>query len=119
MEKNKDLRGRDILRSLRRRTGIKGNVIAKERRGLIPYMPRTEAATIIRKINIIITIIIIIIKNSQGDIVHELLRCTKNPFIGAWTCVRGSIMKGRNTTQAEGRDIINQACLTTCRSHII
>ena len=118
MEKNKGLRGRDILRSLRRRTGMKGNVIAKERRGLIPYMQRTEAATIIRKINIIITIIIFI-KNSQGDIVHELLRCTRNPFIGAWACVRGSIMKGRNTTQAEGRDIISQACLTTCRSHII
>ena len=118
MEKNKDLGGRDILRSLRSRTGTKGNVIAKERRGLIPYMQRTEAAAIIRKINIIITIIMII-KNSQGDIVHELLRCTKNPFIGAWTCVRGSTTKGRNTTQAEGRDIISQACLTTCRSPII
>lgn len=118
MEKNKDLRGRDILRSLRSRTGMKGNVIAKERRGLIPYMQRTEAATIIRKSNVIITIIIIV-KNSQGDIVREPLRCTKNPFIGAWTCVRGSIMKGRNITEAEGRDIISQACLTTCRFHII
>lgn len=117
MEKNKGLRGRDILRSLRRRTGMKGNVIAKERRGLIPYMQRTEAATIIGKSNIIITIIII--KTSQGDIVHERLRCTKNPFIGAWTCVRGSTTKGRNTTEAEGQDIVSQACLTTCRSHII